>query len=78
MAYNVCSLTTRFLYTTVSTCILGVMCVLLFGVVVLVVLVMSVVVFRLLAFLVLGGWGWGRGPPVVLFSVTSLRLVLVL
>ena len=51
---------------------------LLFGVAVLVVLVVSVVDFHLLAFLVLGGWGWRGGVPVVLFSVTALRLVLVL
>ena len=40
----------RFLRTIVSTYILGVMCVLLLGAVVLLVLVMSVVVFRLLVF----------------------------
>jgi len=52
MAHNVrwdC-LIKLFLCTIVSTCILGVKCVLLLGAVVLVVLVMSVVVFRLLVF----------------------------
>ena len=40
---------------------LGVACVLLFGAVVLVVLVMAVVVFPSSRFLVSGGCGWGGG-----------------
>ena len=64
-----------YICTTVSTCVLGVTRVLLFGVVVLVVLVVSVVVFRLLAFS--SRW-MGLGVlRVVLFSVSALRLVLV-
>ena len=57
---------------------IGVTCVLFLGVVVLVVLVMSVVVFPSSRFLVSGGWGWGRGGSACSFvSVIALRLVLV-
>ena len=45
--------------------------------VVLVVLVVSVVVFRLLAFYILGGWGWEGGLPVVFLSVTVCVLFLL-
>ena len=79
MAHNVCwdSHITLFLCTIVSTCVLGVACVLLLGAVVPVVLVMSVVVFPSSRFLVSGGCAWGGGSACRFVSVIALRLVLV-